>query len=187
MGRGGLIVRMARQQRVVAHLVNGKNTGEFARKRAAHDIVNVQHRGMRGQAREDGRDGADLGPVHHMRQRIPIGFIAHVGGERFVAGDDQRIQPGHGHRVHIGIKAFHARQGRFAARNLGHGEKMQAHIIAPRRFLQEMSELQFGGPQRRIRHVVDQTHMQRAGAVTTMGAGAKCEFLDPARHHTARN
>ena len=51
----------------------------------------MQHRGMGRQAGEQGRDGADLGPVDQMRQLRPIGFVAQIVAGRLGAGDDQGI------------------------------------------------------------------------------------------------
>ena len=44
---------------------NGEDAGAFGRQPAARDAVAAQHRGMRGQAREDGRERSRVGPVEH--------------------------------------------------------------------------------------------------------------------------
>ena len=81
----------------------------------------------------------------------------------------------------IVIKAGHARARLFAARDGAEREKPQADIQRSRRILQQPRELQFGGAQRRIGHVVDQPDMD-GGAIVAI---AQQELLNPAHRATA--
>ena len=120
-----------RLQRIFAKAFGGKNARQFLRQFAARNIIQMQHCGMRRQTGENGGKRADLGPVNQMGQSVPVVFLPHVFAARLGAGDDQRVNAGHGKGVGISIKAFHARARQFAALNLGQRKQVQPHIERP--------------------------------------------------------
>jgi hypothetical protein len=96
------------------------------------------------------------------------------------AGDNQRIQTGFGQKGGFVIKAGHAGTRVVAAGKGGQRKQPQAHIQMARSCLEQPGELQLGGTQGGIGHVVEQADLNRGGAITT----AQQELLGTAHRVT---
>src|SRR4051812_9283136 len=83
--------------------------------RAATNAIGVKYGCVRGEARPDGGNRIVLGPVDHACDRSPVRFIVQACGMRFVAGDDEPVEPAAPQVTDIGIAAAQVMLSGFAA------------------------------------------------------------------------
>ena len=84
--------RRGPRQRIAGHGLAVENAVTFGRERPPFDAIEMQHRGMRSEARPDRRARVDLGPIDQLGEVAPIRFLVELGRNRLGAGHDQAIE-----------------------------------------------------------------------------------------------
>jgi len=152
------------------------DAAQFGAQRPGGDPVQLQHCGLCRQTRKQRGKGTGLGPVNQLRQLRPVRIEAHIRRLGLEACDDQGVEIGGLQEGGIVIKARHARAHVSCAWDGAQGKQPQTHIQIAGAVLEEPRELQFGGAQIRIGHVVEQPDLDGGAAV----AAAQQKLFDPA-------
>src|SRR5436305_9298380 len=79
------------KQRMIRYPLEFEDTCKLARQLFALDPVEMQHRGVRGEAGPDRRDRVVLRPVDQSCETWIIRLIGETRSHGFTAGDDQRV------------------------------------------------------------------------------------------------
>ena len=140
------------------------------------DPAHAQDGGRRGHAGEQSGDRTGLGPIDQLRQFHPIRLAAQVILVRRAAGDDQGIEIGGLQESGILIEAGHALAYFRLARYRAQRKQPQPHIQVAACLLEQTRELQLGGAQFGIGHVVEQADLDGDRAV----AAAQQKLFNPA-------
>src|SRR5579862_8771581 len=130
---------------------------------AAADAIDVQNRGVRGQAGPDGGARIFLGPLDDAGERSPVGLIGEIGGLRFVAGDDQRVELAVPEVLDAGVKAIEMTAAGFGPWNVGQGVEGHADGYVLGGGIEQREELALGRLERSIGHVIDDADLDTVG------------------------
>ena len=148
------------KQRILRNDGTIENARKLLAERHALDAVEMQHRGMRREAREDRRTSIYRRPIDDSRETGPIGLVRERGGLRLAAGDDEPIELFVPERADIAVMRRNMLRGTLATRNPVKRIKTQTHGQRAGGLDDQILELAFRRQQRGVGHVVDDADLK---------------------------